>query len=107
MSDAEDWVLAIIKTVTAGAGRAVIEWLKRRLNSKTAKAADTLATDPNNGSAKKILTESLQMELEKCPSLAGELRTLLRQAGVNYAPQTSTASGGSTIIQIQGNNNRK
>ena len=106
MSDVEALAMSFATTVATGAGKAVIDWLKLRLSSSTAEAADTLAADPDNSSAKKILADNLKMALEECPSLIDELRTLLDQAGASYAPQQSTASGRSAIVQIQGNNNR-
>ena len=106
MSAPETLAKTVAKTVAAAAGKTLTDWLKRRFNSDVAKATDTLAADPDNDSAKTILANLLQMELGECPSLTDELRSLLNQVGPGYAPQTSTTSGGSTNIQIQGNNNR-
>ena len=98
--------MAFATAVATGAGNRLIDWLKQNFDSDTVKAADTLVADPDNDSAKRILASILQMELGKRPSLTDELRSLLDQVGVAYAPQTSTVSAGSTNIQIQGNNNR-
>ena len=99
MNDYETLAMAFATTVATGAGKKLIDWLKGHFDSNAAEAADTLVADPDNDSAKRILTDILQAELVKCPSL-------LDQVGVDYAPQTSTVSDGSTNIQIQGNNNR-
>ena len=106
MNDPESLAMALATTIATGAGKTLIGWLKRQFSSNAAKAADTLAADPDNDNAKKILAGILKSELEKSRSLADELRVLLDQVGANYAPQTSTVSGGSTNIQIQGDNNR-
>ena len=106
MNDHETLAITLAPTIATGAGKTVIGWLKRRFSSDAAKVADTLAADPNNDDAKKILAGILKAEFEKSRSLADELRVLLDQVGTNYAPQTSTVSVGSTNIQIQGNNNR-
>ena len=98
--------MAFATTIASGAGKQLIDWLKRHFDSNVAEAADTLIADPDNDSAKRILANILQMELDKRPSLTDELRSLLDQVGADYAPQTSTVSGGSTNIQIQGNNNQ-
>ena len=84
----------------------LIDWLKRHFDSNVAEAADTIAAETDNDNAKRILANLLQIELEKRPCLTDELRSLLDEVGADYAPQTSKVSGGSTSIQIQGNNNR-
>ena len=106
MIDYGTLAMAFATTVATGAGKRLIDWLKRHFDSNAAEAADTLVADPDNDSAKRILANILQMELEKRPSLTDELRSLLDQVGADHAPQTSTVSGGGTNIQIQGNNNR-
>ena len=106
MTDYGTLALAFATAVAGGAGKRLIDWLKRHFDSNAAEAADTLVADPDNDSAKTILANLLEMELEKRPSLTDELRSLLNQVGSDYAPQTSNVSGGSTNIQIQGNNNQ-
>ena len=106
MNDYGTLAMAFATTVATGAGKKLIDWLKGHFDSNAAEAAGTLVADPDNDSAKRILADILQAELGKCPSLIDELRSLLDQVGVDYAPQTSTVSDGSTNIQIQGNNNR-
>ena len=106
MNDYETLAMAFATTVATGAGEKLIDWLKGHFDSNAAEAADTLVADPDNDSAKRILADILQAELVKYPSLIDELRSLLDQVGVDYAPQTSTVSDGSTNIRIQGNNNR-
>ena len=106
MVDYGAMALAFATAVAGGAGKQLIDWLKRHFDSNAAEAADTLVADPDNDSAKTILVNLLEMELEKRPSLTDELRSLLNQVGSDYAPQTSNVSGGSTNIQIQGNNNQ-
>ena len=106
MNEYETLAMAFATTVVTGAGKRLVDWLKGHFESNAAEAADTLVADPDNHSAKRTLANILQVELEKRPSLTDELRSLLEQVGADYAPQTSTVSGGSTNIQIQGNNNR-
>lgn len=106
MIDYGTLAMAFATAVASGAGKQLIDWLKRHFVSNAAEAADNLVADPDNDSAKRILANLLQMELEKRPYLTDELRSLLDQVGADYAPQTSTVSGGSTNIQIQGNNNQ-
>ena len=106
MNDYETLAMAFATTVATGAGKKLIDWLKGHFDPNAAEAADTLVADADNDSAKRILADVLQAELVKRPSLIDELRSLLDQVGVDYAPQTSTVSDGSTNIQIQGNNNR-
>ena len=106
MIDYGTLAMAFATAVASGAGKQLIDWLKRHFDSSAAEAADTLVADPDNDSAKRILANLLQMELGKRPYLTDELRSLLDQVGADYAPQTSTVSGGSTNIQIQGNNNQ-
>ena len=103
MIDYGSLAMAVATAIASGAGKQLIDWLKRRFDSK---AVDTLVADPNNDSAKEKLANLLQTELGKRPYLTDELRSLLDQVGADYAPQTSTVSGGSTNIQIQGNNNQ-
>ena len=106
MTDYGTLALAFATAVAGGAGKRLIDWLKRHFESNAVEAADTLFADPDNDSAKTILANLLEMELEKRPSLTDELRSLLNQVGSDYALQTSNVSGGSTNIQIQGNNNQ-
>ena len=106
MSDYGTLALAFATAVAGGAGKRLIDWLKRHFDSNAAEAADTLVADPDNDNAKTILANLLEMELEKRPSLTDELRSLLNQVGSDYAPQTSNVSGRSTNIQIQVNNNQ-
>ena len=106
MIDYGTLAMAFANTVITEAGKSLIDWVKRHLDSNVAEAADTLVADSDNDSAKKILVNLLQMELQKRPYLTDELHSLLVQVGADFAPQTSTVSGGSTNIQIQGNNNR-
>ena len=97
MNDPETLAMPFATAVATSAGKSLVDWVKRRFNSD--------AADPDNDSAKNILANILRKELEGSPSLIGELHYLLDQAGVDYARQTANSSGGSTIIQIQGNNN--
>ena len=106
MIDYGTLAMAFATAVATGAGKKVIDWLKRHFDSNAAEAADTLVADPDNDSAKTILANLLQIELGNRPFLTDELCSLLDQVGSDYAPQTSTVSGGSTNIQIQGNNNQ-
>ena len=110
MSDPEALAMRAAVTLVAelakGGGKALTDWLKRRCSRSTVEAADTLAADPGAGGAKKVLEGNLQMDLEKSPSLAGELRSLLSRGVAAYSTQTAIASGGSTVTQIQGNENR-
>ena len=106
MIDPGPLAMTFATIVATGASKMLIDWLKRHFDSNAAEAADTLVADPDNDSAKRILANILQMEFEKRPSLTDELRSLLDQVGSDYAPQTSTVGGGSTNIQIQGNNNQ-
>ena len=106
MIDPGPLAMTFATIVATGAGKMLIDWLKSHFDSNAAEAADTLVADPDNDSAKRILANILQMELGKRPCLTDELRALLDQIGADYAPQTSTVSGGSTNIQIQGNNNQ-
>ena len=111
MTDLEQLAVAATATIAVelakGAGKALMDWVKRRCSSQTAAAAGAVAANPDAGGRKKVLEGSLQMDLERTPSLAGELRDILKQRGTfAYAPQTAVASGGSTITQIQGNQNR-
>lgn len=106
MTDYGTLALAFATAVAGGAGKRLIDWLKRHFDSNAAEAANTLFADPGNDSAKTILANLLEMELEKRPFLTDELGSLLNQVGSDYAPQTSNVSGGSTNIQIQGNNNQ-
>ena len=106
MTDYGTLAMAFATAVASGAGKQLIDWLKRHFDSSAAEVADTLVADPDNDSGKTILANLLQMELGKRPSLTDELRSLLNQVGSDYAPQTSNVSGGSTNIQIQGNNNQ-
>ena len=105
MSDPETLAKTVAKTVATAAGKTLTDWLKGHFNSDIAKATDTLVADPDNDSAKTNLANLLQKEIGKSPSLTDELRSILNQVVPGYAPQTSTTSGGSTNIQIQGNNN--
>ena len=106
MIDYGTLAMAVATSVATQAGKQLIDWLKRHFDSNAADATDTLVADPDNDSAKRILANLLQMELKKRPYLTDELRSLLDRVGADYAPQTSTVSGGSTNIQIQGNNNQ-
>lgn len=51
--------------------------MKRRCSSQTASAADAIAADPGADGPKKVLEGSLQMDLERTPSLVDELRDIL------------------------------
>ena len=106
MIDYGNLAMAFATTVATGAGKKLIDWLKRHFDTDAAVAADAIIADPDNDSAKGTLANILQMELAKRPCLTDELLSLLEQVGADYAPQTSTVSGGSTNIQIQGNKNR-
>ncbi len=105
MNDPETLAMTFATAVATSAGNSLVDWVKRRFNSDAAEAAHTLAADPDNDSSKNILANILRKELEGSPSLVDELHSLLDQSGVDYARQTANSSGGSTIIQIQGNNN--
>ena len=106
MNTPESLAIAFATAVATSAGKSLVDWVKGRFNSDAAEAAHTLATDPEDDSAMQTLVETLETELGNSPSLAEELRRLLDQVEPGYAPQTGSAGGGSTIIQIQGNNNR-
>ena len=110
MNDPDDLamraVAAVVAELVKGDGKALIDWLRRSCSRKTAEAADALVADPDAGGVKKVLEGNLQMDLERSSSLAGELRDLLSQVAATHSPQTAIASGGSTITQIQGNENR-
>ena len=106
MNDYETLAMAFATTVATGAGKKLIDWLKGHFDSNAAEASDTLVADPDSDSAKRFLADTLRAELVERPFLVDELRSLLDQVGVDYAPQTSTVRDGSTNIQIQGNNNR-
>ena len=106
MIDPGPLAMTFATIVASGAGKQLIDWLQRHFGSNAAEAADTLVADPDNDSAKTILARFLQMELGKRPDLTDELSSLLDQVRADYAPQTSTVSGGSTNIQIQGNDNQ-
>ena len=106
MIDYGTLAMAFATTVATGTGKTLMDWMKRHFDSNVAEAADTLVADSDNDSAKRTLANLLQIELQRRPCLTDELRSLLDQVGADYAPQTSTVSGGSTNIQIQGNNNR-
>ena len=106
MNTPESLAITFAAAVATSAGKSLVDWVKSRFNSDAAKAAQTLATDPDDDRAMQTLVETLETELGNSPSLAEELRRLLDQVEPGYAPQTGSAGGGSTIIQIQGNNNR-
>ena len=110
MDDPETLATRVAATVVAdivkGGSQALSQWLKRRCSRKTAEAVDTLATDPGAGGAKKVLEGSLEMDLKESPGLADELHSLLNQRPAVHGSQYATATGGSTITQIQGNDNR-
>ena len=59
--------MAFATTVATGAGKKLIDWMKRHFDSNVAEAADTLVADPDNDSAKRILANILQIELGKTP----------------------------------------
>ena len=112
MSCGEDLAMEAVKLLAGTAirqvGKPIVRWIRSRLrsNEEVNKAADMVLTDPDSPAAKKILEGHLQVAMEKHPPLAEELRTILDHAGVRHATQTAHAHGGSTIKQIQGNNNR-
>ena len=106
MNDPETMATTLAAAIATSAGKSLVDWVKRRLDSDAAEAADTLAAAPDNDSAKNVLANILKNEFVSSPALSEELQTLLDQAAVDYAPQIASSSGGSTIIQIQGNNNR-
>ena len=78
----------------------VTTWLRQRLGTK--KAADQLAANVDDDNSKTKLKRSVLQELEAHPSLESELRQIL--SSIKYASQTAQAGGGSTIVQIQGDN---
>lgn len=106
MIDYGTLAMAFATAVASGVGKKLIDWLKQHFDSNAAEAADIIVADPDNDSAKRTLANLLRIELEKRPSLSDELRSLLDQVGADYAPQISVVSGGSTSVQIQGNNNQ-
>ena len=106
MNTPESLAITFATAVATSAGKSLVDWVKGRFNSDAAEAAHTLATDPEDDSAMQTLVEILETELGNSPSLTEELRRLLDQVEPGYASQTGSAGGGSTIIQIQGNNNR-
>ena len=112
MIDCGDLAIQVVQLVASPvinkAGRSLIDWIKRRLQSSKAviDGLDKVAASPDSVAARKILEGNLHEALEHSPRLAAELSELLQQAGVQYAKQSARARGGSTIKQIQGNNNR-
>ena len=91
--------------ITVASGR-LMDWLRRSLRPDTVGAAEAVAANPTDDKARETLEELLRREVEACPSLMGELRALLDDAGIKYAPQSANVTAeGSTIIQIQGNKN--
>ena len=87
----------------------VWNFIRRRFksNGKVISAVDAVVADPQSAAAAKVLKDHLQMELERSPSFITELRCLLEsERQNNYASQSASAQAGSTIVQIQGNNNR-
>ena len=112
MIDVEDLAIQSAKLVGSpvlnNAGNWVVDWIRRRLKShrEVIEGVDKVAADPDSKAATKILEGHLHEALERSPRLAAELRDLLEQRGVRYAKQSARAKGGSTIKQIQGNNNR-
>ena len=111
MNDMEDLpakaVAAFVtETVKAAAGP-IMEWMRRRVGSKTADAAEHLTADPGDGDARDALLRLLRRELEASPNLADELRDLLGATGARHAPQTANVTGdNATVVQIQGDKNR-
>ncbi len=106
MIDCGTLAMSFATAVATEAGSRLIDWLKRHFESNATEVAEAIVANPDNDGAKRILADLLQKELEKRPRLTEELGLLLDQVGVDYAPQTSTVSGGGTNIQIQGDNNR-
>lgn len=106
MNDPETMAATIAAAVATSAGKTLVDWVKRRFNSDAAEAARMLAADPTNQSAKNVLADILRNESVSSPAFSDELQSLLDQAGVDYAAQIASSGKASTIIQIQGNNNR-
>ena len=77
MNTAESLAIAFATAVATSAGKSLVDWVKDRFNSDAAKAAHTLATDPEDDIAMQTLVETLETELGNSPSLAEELRGLL------------------------------
>ncbi len=111
MNDMEDLAVQAVavfvtETVKAAAGP-IMEWMRRRVGSKTADTAEHLAADPGDGEARNALVRLLRRELEASPNLADELRDLLGAASARHAPQTADVTGdNATVVQIQGDKNR-
>ena len=99
-------VAILAAEIVKGGGRALINWIKRRGSRRTAEAVDALAPHPDADGGKKALERSLQKDLEEWPELVEELREVVAHHRTGYASQHANASSGSTIIQIQGNDNR-
>ena len=106
MNDPETLATSFAAALATSTGKSLVDWVKRRMNSDAAEAAQVLAADPDNERATDALTNIMRKELVDSPSLSDEIQSLLDQFGVDYARQVASASGRSTIIQIQGNNNR-
>ena len=112
MIDVEDLAIQAVRLVASSAmnksGKWIGDWMKQRFKShkEVSQGVDKVAADPASIAAKKILEGHVHQMLEQYPHVAEELRTLLEQSGVQYAKQSARADAGSTVKQIQGNNNR-
>ena len=98
-------VLSIAGSAASAVAGKVSAWIKAKLSPAAGRAADALAEKPESKGAQRSLEGALLTELENNPTLAEELRALLAESGVSFGDQTATASGGSTVVQIQGQSN--
>ena len=110
MTNAEQLAVAVTAAVAVEMAKAtttmVIDWLKGNCGQKVTHAIERLAEDRTSGPARRMLEGRLRIELEESPLRAQRIRELLCEVGGNYAPLTATATGGSTVTQVQGNDNR-
>lgn len=70
-------------------------------------AVAELEAAPASDLAQKDFKVQLEKALTKDPALVGEVERLLREGGVDFSGNTqqAKASGGSTVIQVQGSGN--
>ena len=113
MNEIEDLAVQTIQWLGSPAvkeiAKSIGNVIKRRFksNGEMISAVDAVVADPQSAATAKVLKDHLQMELERSPSFVTELRCLIESGKQNnYASQSASAQAGSTIVQIQGNNNR-
>jgi hypothetical protein len=94
------------EVLAEGTAKALIEAIKRKLHSATArKALRELAATPDTADRQKSFSRQLNEMLTNDSKLEGELEAWLRVASPLIHRQTATASGKATVIQIQGSGN--